>query len=285
MPQTRNFSLPQRPLPGTLPPGIELFVIGDVHGRADQLAAILEAIWVIDRTAEKRVLIFLGDLIDRGPESLRAIRLALEAGTLAGVDELHLLPGNHELALLDVLNGGDHQLWLANGGRALLVETAQDTATEPFTGVRERLASSIPEEFISAIHSAPSHVRIGDLLMVHAGLDPDASPEEHLDRHRPLSDSHWAGIRHKFLCFTDGWDYGEEGYFKGATVVVHGHTPAVREDLNLRVEAMAEMDGIDDYRAICLDAGASTRPQIGWAHFYSRGGETMCQIFTAVGSC
>ncbi|OBY24214.1 metallophosphoesterase family protein [Leisingera sp. JC1] len=285
MPRTRNFSLQQRPLPGTLPPGIELYVIGDVHGRAEQLAAILKAIRVIDRTAEKRVLVFLGDLIDRGPESLRAIRLALNAGTLAGVDELHILPGNHELALIDVLNGGDHHLWLANGGRALLAETAQGTATEPFSDVRERLAASIPEAFISAIHSAPSHVRIGDLLMVHAGLDPDASPEEHLDRHRPLSDSHWAGIRHKFLYFADGWDYGEGGYFTGATVVVHGHTPAVREDLNLRVEAMAEMDGIDDYRAICLDAGASTRPQIGWAHFYSRGGKTMCQIFAAAGSC
>lgn len=284
MPQTRNFSLPQRPLPGTLPQGIEAFVIGDVHGRADQLAAILEAIRVKDRTAEKRVLVFLGDLIDRGPESLCAIRLALDAGDLAEADAMYILPGNHELALADVLNGGDHHLWLANGGRAFLAETAQGTATEPFSDVRERLASSIPEAFIRAIHSAPSHVRIGDLLMVHAGLDPDASPEEHLDRHRPLSDSHWAGIRHKFLCFTDGWDYGEEGYFKGATVVVHGHTPAVREDLNLREDAMAEMDGIDDYRAICLDAGASTRPQIGWAHFYSCDEQTMCQIFSAVGS-
>ncbi|QAX28844.1 metallophosphoesterase family protein [Leisingera sp. NJS204] len=285
MPQTRNFSLPQRPLPGTLPQGIELVVIGDVHGRADQLAAILEAIRVMDRTAEKRVLVFLGDLIDRGPESLRAIRLALEAGSLAGADEKLILPGNHELALLNVLNGGDHHLWLANGGRSLLAEIAPDMAPEPFSDVRERLAVSIPEAFIRAIHSAPSHVRIGDLLMVHAGLDPDASPEEHLDRHRPLSDSHWAGIRHKFLCFTDGWDYDEEGYFKGATVVVHGHTPAVREDLNLRVESMGEMDGIDDYRAICLDAGASTRPQIGWAHFYSSDGKTMCQIFAAAGSC
>lgn len=284
MPQTRNFSLPQRPLPGTLPQGIELFVIGDAHGRADQLAAILEAIRVSHRKAEKRVLVFLGDLIDRGPASLHAIRLALEAGTLADVDETHILPGNHELALLDVLKGGDHHLWLVNGGRALLAEIAPDKAPEPFSDVRERLAASIPEAFIRAIHSAPSHVRIGDLLMVHAGLDPDASPEEHLYRHRPLSDSHWAGIRHKFLCFTDGWDYGEGGYFKGATVVVHGHTPAVREDLNLREDAMGEMDGIDDYRAICLDAGASTRPQIGWAHFYSSDGKTMCQIFAAAGS-
>lgn len=283
MSSTRIFSLPERLLPGSLPDDTELFVIGDVHGRADQLAMILEAIRYTPRSADRRILIFLGDLIDRGPKSLRAIQLALNAESLSSVDEAHILPGNHELALLDVLNGGDHRLWIVNGGGSLLAEVHPDAPSLSFSEARDHLASAIPEAFKEAIKTAPSHMRLGDLLMVHAGLDPNADPAEHLARNRPLSDLHWAAIRHEFLCFTGGWDHNEGGYFRGATVVVHGHTPAVREDLFQNIEAMREMDGIEEYRSICLDASAATRPQVGWAHFFNRDSRTFTRIHTAVG--
>lgn len=119
--------------------------------------------------------------------------------------------------------------------------------------------------------------------MVHAGLDPDADPAERLVRNRPLSDLHWAAIRHEFLCFTGGWDYNEGGYFRGATVVVHGYTPAEREDLNQNTEAICEMDGINEYRAICHDASASARRQAGRAHFFWRGEQTLTRIHVATG--
>jgi serine/threonine protein phosphatase 1 len=79
----------------------QVFAIGDVHGQADTLAATLDAIASVPRSHLVRRLIFLGDLIDRGPQSLTAISLYESAGDLAMVDDVILLPGNHELLLLD----------------------------------------------------------------------------------------------------------------------------------------------------------------------------------------
>jgi serine/threonine protein phosphatase 1 len=100
----------------------QVFAIGDVHGQADTLAATLDAIASAPRSHLVRRLIFLGDLIDRGPQSLAAISLYKSAGDLAMVDDVILLPGNHELMLLDGISEPDHFIcdWLDNGGDMLL---------------------------------------------------------------------------------------------------------------------------------------------------------------------
>jgi serine/threonine protein phosphatase 1 len=77
-------------------PQAQVFAIGDVHGQADLLEATLAEIHGVPRSATLRRLIFLGDIIDRGPASLRAVALVGEAAELAGVDDVVLLPGNHE---------------------------------------------------------------------------------------------------------------------------------------------------------------------------------------------
>ena len=61
----------------------QVFAIGDVHGQADTLAATLDAIASVPRSHLVRRLIFLGDLIDRGPQSLAAISLYKSAADLA----------------------------------------------------------------------------------------------------------------------------------------------------------------------------------------------------------
>lgn len=66
-------------------------------------------------------------------------------------------------------------------------------------------------------------------------------------------------------------------YVWGDTVVVHGHTPAVRNRLT-HSDELRICDGIDEYRAVCLDVGASSRPQISSAHFYRNDEQTMMQI-------
>lgn len=81
-PELKHFSLPWRDLPGVLPDGAEIFAIGDVHGQADLLAAALTSIAQTPRTAPVRHLVFLGDLIDRGPKSIASIHLALDGLTL-----------------------------------------------------------------------------------------------------------------------------------------------------------------------------------------------------------
>jgi len=61
------YALPLRRLPRCLPKDDEFFVIGDVHGQAELLRAALETIRTTPETVSIRHLIFLGDLIDRGP--------------------------------------------------------------------------------------------------------------------------------------------------------------------------------------------------------------------------
>lgn len=228
-----------------------------------------------------RVVIFLGDLIDRGPDSLGVIELALDAETLAKADSCIVLPGNHELMLLEGLGGADPQPWFRNGGKAVMNQIDTSWVELPWRKALLRLEASLPEGFAEMMRNAPSHVRFGDLLFVHAGLDPDREDVAHLDRDRALSDRHWATIRNEALTWTRGWDSdpdtGER--FKGPTVVVHGHTPAIRSDLAETAGEMELMDAVDAHRAICLDAGASIRPQVGWARFYPEAGRAKVQIF------
>lgn len=112
-----------RPLP-CRGPEAQLFVIGDVHGQAGALGAALDEIGRIPGTGLPRRLVFLGDLIDRGPDSLGAVRLAMGAADRAKVDAVTLLPGNHELMLIDGLLAPQEFMgdWLDNGGDAVIRE-------------------------------------------------------------------------------------------------------------------------------------------------------------------
>ena len=116
--------LPPRPIPSKVPRDTELFIIGDVHGRRHALSLCLEDIRETPKTADKRIIVFLGDLIDRGRDSLGAIKLAMDAQVLA--DEVHILPGNHELMMVDAMSGGSQSPWLLNGGITLLDELGVD---------------------------------------------------------------------------------------------------------------------------------------------------------------
>ncbi|SEQ87321.1 serine/threonine protein phosphatase 1, partial [Loktanella sp. DSM 29012] len=264
-------SLPSRLLPGAVDPGVEIFAIGDVHGQAAVLAAILSEIADMPRQADtQRMIVFLGDLIDRGPDSIGAAHLAMQATTLTQADEVVLLPGNHELLLLEVLDGHDPDLWLINGGKTVMAEIDPAWTDRPWAETLDELRAAFPAEWFLSIDIAPSHLRVDSLIFVHAGLDPEQDRKTFLSRGREMDDTHWATIRHEFTTWESGWDVDAEGQpTKGPTVVVHGHTPAIRTSLSETKAELTQMDGIDGYRAICLDAGAAYRPQIGWARFWS----------------
>jgi len=88
----------------TLPQGQLLYAIGDIHGRSDLLAKLLaeiEADALRREGAERRTLVFVGDYIDRGPDSSGVVELLLN-GLPAGFD-VHFLKGNHEAIMLDFL--------------------------------------------------------------------------------------------------------------------------------------------------------------------------------------
>lgn len=242
----------------------QLFVVGDVHGQALALQETLTTISAIPRTAARRKLVFLGDIIDRGPQNLQAIQLTLSTQGAACVDEVVLLPGNHELMLLDALEDPMRYMgdWLDNGGATVIAEAKPQTSVRLLRDFAEIAQSIVPSAFLSAIREAPSHHRLGNLLLVHAGLAPDQAPEAFLNLPRAGAyGTHWAWIRRPFLDWRGGW--GPEGQW----VVVHGHTPAVRR-LGGPSRFLALANRRRTHGRICLDAGAAYGlPQIGWAEF------------------
>src|SRR5271155_5899893 len=86
-------------LPFGVSADMEIFAVGDIHGRADLLAALIDAAAREPRRRERRAIVFLGDLVDRGPDSLGAIDLAIGAAARIGADEDIGLMGNHEATM------------------------------------------------------------------------------------------------------------------------------------------------------------------------------------------
>jgi serine/threonine protein phosphatase 1 len=242
-------------------PKAQVFTIGDVHGQADLLDAALAEIRRIPRSADLRRLVFLGDIIDRGPASLRAVALVSQAADLAGVDDVVLLPGNHELMLLDGLDAPQMYItdWLDNGGDSVIREADPDCTARKLVDLAKIARVAIGDAFLDWVRTGPTWHIEGDLLFVHAGVDPHQDVATFLAKPRLLAmdDDHWAWIREPFLDWNKGWN---------GRVIVHGHTPAVRRQSDLNAFAGAA-DRIRTQSRLCLDAGAAFLPQLGWAEF------------------
>ncbi|ANT62283.1 hypothetical protein AYJ57_17830 [Salipiger sp. CCB-MM3] len=284
---TKQVEQLSRVIPSRLPPKIEVFAVGDIHGRARALRDTLSAIRAMPKCeGTRRIVVFLGDLIDRGPENLLVLKLVSRASVLMNADEVRLLPGNHELMLLDYLDRVSN-VWLFNGGTVMLDELDCDWRSLRWLDVVDAVRAALPDSFETAIRNAPSHLQIGGLLFVHAGLAPHKAPEVHLQKRRvhETDSMHWAWIREPFLNWMRGWTWsvarGE--YSWGDSVVVHGHSAAVEASLAVSPGRLSSCDRIDTHRRLCLDAGASTWDQIAWAHFYQTDGRTMMRLAATVG--
>lgn len=244
----------------------QLFAIGDVHGQSAALAAVLQAISDCPRDGRPRHLIFLGDLIDRGPDSLGAVRLAMDARRLARVDQVTILPGNHELMLLDGLLDPDTYMadWLDNGGDAVIKEADPGCTARKLSDLADIVRSAFDPDFLRRMTEGPTWYQSGDLLFVHAGLQPGVDPVTFLTQPRFWAEgAHWAWIREPFLNWRGGW--GPEG----AWIVIHGHTPVLTKRAGLsQFETVADL--ISSHRRLCLDAGpAYGVGQVSWAEFGS----------------
>jgi serine/threonine protein phosphatase 1 len=252
-----------RPLP-CRGPDAQLFAIGDVHGQAGALSIALDAIARIPRIGLPRRLVFLGDLIDRGPDSLGAVRLAMGASDRARVDEVILLPGNHELLMIDGLLDPQEFMgdWLDIGGDAVIQEADPGCTARKLTDLAEIARAAFDPAFLTAMTSGPTFHRTGELLLVHAGLAPGVEAEKFLAQGRfGSSGEHWAWIREPFLDWEFGWGPDR------SWAVIHGHTPAVNRRTKLAGFSGAA-DRVQTRRRLCLDAGAAYgHPQVGWAEF------------------
>lgn len=251
-----------RPFPGRLPEE-QIFVIGDVHGRDRALDAVISRIAEVPRAAPVRRLVSLGDLIDRGHGNLPVIRTVLAGREAAAVDEVDLLPGNHELMLLDVLDDPSWAGFYSQvGGLSLIDELDPEGEATTNREVSELLRTGLPDGFVDRIRAAPSHLRLGDLVLVHGGLYPSRDPQVQaafLAQGRVATQKeHWAWIRDPFLDWTGGWDAERR------VVVMHGHSCVVERPVRPGV-FFEGADLVGARRRINLDAGSAACEQVGYA--------------------
>lgn len=195
-----------------VPDGRRFYAIGDIHGRLDLLDGLLEG---IRRDEEARggpagELIFLGDLVDRGPHSAQVIDrlMALRKKRPA----TRFLQGNHEEVFLSAIRGDAKALRLFHriGGAATVFSygiAPEAYAAADYEELVEMLQSAVPDPHRAFLESFENMIIEGDYLFVHAGIRPGVALEEQ----RP-SDLRW--IRDDFLSS----DVPLE------KIVVHGHS-------------------------------------------------------------
>ena len=199
--------------PARLPENTRLYAIGDIHGCRDLLSRLHGLILddAKDAPGARKVCVYIGDYIDRGPDSFGVIDMLIHE-PLEGF-ERHHLKGNHEDLLISFLKesaGAD--MWLGNGGRHTLESYGidmwgPDFLHDDFPSLRARLKAALPEDHLGFLDRLALYHREGDYLFVHAGIQPGRSLEEQSE-----FDMIW--IRGEFL------DCDEDPGF----VVVHGHT-------------------------------------------------------------
>lgn len=202
---------PLDPLP-RVPDDVRVYAIGDIHGCNDEFGRLLDAIDADHsaRPAKRQIIILLGDLVDRGPDSAgvveRAIQLA-EPGR-----EVRLIAGNHEELLLLSCQGDGKALrvFARNGGR----ETALSYGIDPtdydaadFDELPELLLAHVPLKHRDFLSLMEEMVVIGDYAFVHAGIRPNVALTD-----QNSHDLRW--IRGRFL------DYAEPH----ERFIIHGHT-------------------------------------------------------------
>lgn len=177
-------SAEDRRFDASVPQGERIYAVGDIHGRADLLADLLEQIKA-DAAGYNGPITFvgMGDYIDRGPHSMQVVDL-LHTALPQGWHKV-FLRGNHEQAMLDFLADPKRAEWLSWGG----LEALASYAIQPFgaRGVREpeALAAELQHALDEKHHASfykdtvLRHVS-GDYAFVHAGVRPRVALENQL---------------------------------------------------------------------------------------------------------
>jgi serine/threonine protein phosphatase 1 len=202
----------------SLPDGIRIYAVSDVHGCADLLRRVFAAIDLhLSRAGPARALhVFLGDYIDRGPDSRETIDLLIERGRS---HESIFLKGNHEAFLTEVMQDAARlDAWKDYGGFQTLMSYGITPSLKPDRAEGDelvrKLQNTMPfrhQQFFRSLR--PSFV-CGDFFFVHAGVKPGVP----LRRQRE-EDLLW--IRDEFL--QSEQDFGK--------FIVHGHTPVAKPDI------------------------------------------------------
>ncbi len=201
-----------------LPEGIRIYAFGDIHGRSDLLK---EMFTVIDadiarNPVDRPIEVFLGDYIDRGPDSAHTLDLLLERSLYR---ETVFLKGNHEAYFLEVLRDpAKLEDWRQFGGLQTLMSYGIQPSLNPDAAEQTDLISALievmPGDHLRFLQNLKPSFLCGDFFFVHAGVRPGIPLKEQQE-----ADLLW--IRNEFLD-------SEENFGK---FIVHGHTPVREPDI------------------------------------------------------
>lgn len=193
-------------------PGSRIYAIGDIHGCRAELDRLLTMIDADDATrgAAETELIFLGDLVDRGPDSAGVVARLIELAHAR--PRVRFLKGNHEEMFLHALGGAKDALrmFCRVGGKETVLSYGIGRAeydSLDYPQLAERMAALVPPAHRAFLEGFEDMIVSGDYAFVHAGVRPEVP----LDEQKP-SDLRW--IRESFL------DY--RGTYP--KMIVHGHT-------------------------------------------------------------
>lgn len=204
-------------VPPSVGEDLRVYAIGDIHGRADLLDELLVRIGEDDETrGPSRVrLIFLGDLVDRGPTSRNVVERVMSLRHLPNVT---CLKGNHEEVFVMVARGDEDALpfFLRMGGDATLASYGLPMAIqEEMAGddILDWIDRNVPDAHIDFLDDLPAMEPVGDYLFVHAGIRPRVPNED-----QSAKDLLW--IRQEFLNHRRRFSH----------MIVHGHS--ISEDVD-----------------------------------------------------
>ena len=202
----------------SVPAGIRIYAIGDVHGRADLLAQLFSRIDA-DLAAHpiaRPIQVLLGDYVDRGPNSREVIEQLI---LRSSIHEMICLKGNHETFIPRFLSDPliFHE-WRRLGG----LETVVSYGVEPKVRARKidhadlhaTFNRMFPDQHRQFLAKMKSHFICGDYFFVHAGVRPKVSLNEQNE-----DDLLW--IREDFLSYKRTF----------SKIIIHGHTPVVEPEI------------------------------------------------------
>ena len=175
---------------------MSLYAIGDIHGCARTLDALLDR---LAPTPDDH-LVFVGDYTDRGPDSKGVIERLLALEAAGSGPRCTFLRGNHDQMMLDFIERGAFDLWRANGGMETLASYAGSGELD------------IPETHHAFLARTRLYLDTPDFCFVHAGLKPYFSVAYNL-RHETAD---------TFLWTREHLNVPERAWEKP---VVCGHTP------------------------------------------------------------
>ena len=216
------------------------YVIGDIHGCRDELRCLIDGLplAVGDR------LVFLGDYIDRGPDSNGVVSYLLELKKYSLALELIFLKGNHEDMLLSYLGlaGQYGEMFFYNGGGQTFASYGLTTAVP----TEAEALAAIPPAHLEFYQSLIDYYILGDHLCVHAGIHPEKPLEEQ-------SETELLWIRDQFIENTHRLPY----------TVLFGHTPHKEVYFDLPFKIGLDTGLVYGNKLSCLETEEKVLYQIG----------------------